>query len=96
MTLLGGVAVLIATHQSRAKPGFLTVLLPLTLLEPALLLAFHGSLTQVIQVMDISIAAIAIALGALYVWQERARVGVRTVETLGTASSHIVRAQVNR
>jgi O-antigen/teichoic acid export membrane protein len=96
MTLLGGVAVLIATHQSRAKPGFLTVLLPITLLEPALLLAFHGSLTQVIQVMDISIATIAIALGALYVWQEHARVGVRSVETLGTTSSHIVRAQVNR
>jgi O-antigen/teichoic acid export membrane protein len=97
MTLLGGVAVLIATHQSRARPGFLAVLLPLTLLEPGLLLAFHGSVTQVVQVMDISIAAIVIALGAMYGWQEYFRVGVNPdVETLGTRSSPIAQPQVNR
>src|SRR5439155_16299788 len=30
MTLLGGVAVLIATHQSRGNPRFLAVLIPMT------------------------------------------------------------------
>jgi hypothetical protein len=97
MTLLGGVAVLIATYQSRGRPGFLAVLLPLTLIEPALLLVFHGSLTQVVQVMDISIAAILIALGAHYGWQERARIGVITHdETLGTTSSYFAQPQANK
>ena len=49
MTLLGGAAVLIATQQSRGKPAFLAVLLPLTLLEPALLIAFHQNLMQVVR-----------------------------------------------
>ena len=44
MTMLGGVAVLVATHQSQGRPGFLAVLLPLTLLEPALLITMHQSL----------------------------------------------------
>jgi hypothetical protein len=67
------------------------------LLEPGLLLAFHGSVTQVVQVMDISIGAIVIALGAMYGWQEYFRVGVNPdVETLGTRSSPIAQPQVNR
>jgi O-antigen/teichoic acid export membrane protein len=71
MTLLGGVAVLIAAHQSRGKAGFLTILLPLTVLEPSALIAFHHSLAQVILVMDICMALTLAALGTLYLVQER-------------------------
>jgi hypothetical protein len=72
MTMLGGVAVLIATHQSRGRPGFLWVLVPLTILEPVLLVTFHESLIQVVQVVDVSMGVIALCLGALYVVQHRA------------------------
>ncbi len=73
MTLLGGVAVLIATHQSRDTRGFLAVLLPLTVLEPVALalLAPHLNLTQVVQVVDACMALVLFGLGALYVIQER-------------------------
>jgi hypothetical protein len=71
MTLLGGVAVLIATHQSRGTPGFLAILLPLTLLEPTALIAFHQNLSQVVKVIDVSMALILIGLGSLYLVQER-------------------------
>ena len=70
MILLGGAAVLIATHQSRGKPGFLALLIPLTLLEPVLLLAFHQSLAQVVLVVDVSMALVAGGLGALYLVQQ--------------------------
>jgi O-antigen/teichoic acid export membrane protein len=73
MTMLGGVAVLIATHQSRGHPRFLAVLLPLTLLEPAILFAFHSNLLQVIQAVDISMGLLFVGLGALYLVEERAR-----------------------
>jgi O-antigen/teichoic acid export membrane protein len=72
MIMLGGVAVLIATHQSTGNAGFLAVLIPLSLLEPGLLIAFHQSLAQVVQVVDISMASVLVALGALYVAQQRA------------------------
>jgi O-antigen/teichoic acid export membrane protein len=72
MILLGGVAILIAAHQSTGKAGFLAVLIPLSLLEPALLIAFHQSVTQVVQVVDIAMASVLVALGALYVAQQRA------------------------
>jgi len=71
MTLLGGVAVLIATHQTRGTPGFLGVLLPLTFLEPAALLAFHRDPMQVVQTLDICMALLLIGLGTLYLLQER-------------------------
>ncbi len=69
MIMLGGAAVLIATHQSRGKPGFLAVLLPLTLLEPVLLSVFHESLAQVVLVLDVSMALVAGGLWALYLVQ---------------------------
>jgi O-antigen/teichoic acid export membrane protein len=72
MILLGGIAVLIAAHQSTGKAGFLAVLIPLSLLEPALLIAFHQTVTQVVQVVDIAMASVLVALGALYVAQQRA------------------------
>ena len=65
MTLLGGASVLIATHQSRGKAGFLAVLLPLAALEPILIAGFHKSLMQVVQDVDISMALLA---GGLAVW----------------------------
>jgi hypothetical protein len=71
MTLLGGVAVLIATHQTRGTPGFLAVLLPLAVLEPGALLLFHHDPVQVVQTMDVCMAVILAGLGALYVFQER-------------------------
>jgi O-antigen/teichoic acid export membrane protein len=73
MTMLGGVAVLIATHQSRGHPRFLAVLVPLTLLEPGILMAFHSTLLQTIQAVDISMSLLFIGLGALYLFDERAR-----------------------
>lgn len=73
MTMLGGVAVLIATHQSQGRPGFLAVLVPLTLIQPVLLTLMHQTLIQVVQVLDVSMALILVGLGAFYVVQERSR-----------------------
>jgi len=71
MILLGAAAVLIATHQTRGRLTFLAVLIPLTALEPVLLSVFHQNLWQVVQVVDISMALVTVALGALYIVQER-------------------------
>jgi O-antigen/teichoic acid export membrane protein len=73
MTVLGGVSVLIATHQSHGQPGFLAILLPLAALEPILIVLFHVSLMQVVQVVDISMAIVAGGLAGWYVIEERAR-----------------------
>jgi O-antigen/teichoic acid export membrane protein len=71
MTLLGGVAVLIATHQSHGKSGFLAILVPLTLVEPALIVAFHQNLTQVVLMVDISMSLVLIGLVVMYGVQHR-------------------------
>jgi O-antigen/teichoic acid export membrane protein len=71
MILLGGVAVLIVAHQSIGKAGFLAVLIPLSVLETILLIAFHQTLTQVVQMVDLSMALVLCGLGALYVTQQR-------------------------
>jgi O-antigen/teichoic acid export membrane protein len=71
MTLLGASAVLITTQQSRGRPAFLAILLPLSFLEPALLVAFHQNLTQVVQVLDISMVLIASGLAIQFVLQQR-------------------------
>jgi O-antigen/teichoic acid export membrane protein len=85
MILLGGAAVLIATHQTRGTSGFLAALIPLTLLEPALILVFHASLWQVVQVVDISMALVACGLGALYLVQERGQASRAEPETASQA-----------
>jgi O-antigen/teichoic acid export membrane protein len=72
MMMLGGVAVLVAALQSRGKPGFLAVLLPLTAIEPTLIASFHATLTQVVLVVDLSMLAVLAGLGALFIVQERA------------------------
>jgi O-antigen/teichoic acid export membrane protein len=72
MTILGGVAVLVATLQSQGRAGFLAVLVPLTVIEPALLMAtMHQSFLQVVQMLDVSMAVILVGLGAFYLLQER-------------------------
>jgi O-antigen/teichoic acid export membrane protein len=71
MTFLGAAAVLIMTQQSRGKPAFLTVLIPLTLVEPVLVIAFHQSLMQVVQVVDISMALVLSGLAVQFALQHR-------------------------
>jgi len=97
MTLLGGVAVLIATHQSRGRPGFLAVLLPLTILEPVLLMRLHQTLVQVVQVVDVSMGLILLAMGAFYVTAVRSRGSMaRSEASLRDMPEHqIVRSVVN-
>jgi O-antigen/teichoic acid export membrane protein len=67
MTLLGGASVLIATHQSRARAMFLSVLLPVTVAEPILIVAFHKSLLQVVSVVVLSMAVLFGGLAILMV-----------------------------
>lgn len=91
MTMLGGVAVLMATHQSQGRPGFLAVLVPLTLLQPVLLTLMHQSLLQVVQVLDVSMALILVGLGAFYIVQERSRrFASAPADVSGTADQRMV------
>lgn len=97
MTLLGAVAVLIATHQSEGRPRFLTVLIPLTLLEPLLLMAFHHDLLQVVQVLDLSMATILAGLGILYAVEERIRrVGLKPAVTSAAVDQQVIELVVSR
>jgi len=84
MAMLGGVAVLIATYQSRGRPGFLAILLPLTILEPAMLLIIHDSLIHVVQVVDAAMGVILVGLGALYLAQSRAMLDTPAVPDKGS------------
>lgn len=94
MTLLGGAAVLIATQQSRGKPAFLAVLLPLTLLEPALLVAFHQNLMQVVQVLDLAMAILLAGLAAQFMLQQRAGHSSRDAATRAIAPTAPTNAQI--
>ena len=97
MMLLGAAAVLIATHQSRGRPGFLAVLLPLAALEPVLIVAFHQSLIQVVQVVDISMALVTVGLAAWYLVQERAgRLAIALVPATASSVQGAPQLQVNR
>lgn len=70
MTLLGCASVLIATHQSRGKRAWLWALIPVTCLEPLLIIAFHKTPIQVVQVVDASMAALLVGLGIVFVLDE--------------------------
>ena len=95
MIFLGAAAVLIATHQTRGTPGFLAVLVPLTALEPILLLLFHQSLWQMVAVLDISMALVTVGLGALYLVQERNKTSTATlVATSGPGASNVAPAEI--
>jgi len=65
MTLLGSASVLIATHQSRGQAAFLSVLLPITLAEPVLIVVFHHSLMQVVWVVTLSMTVLVGGLATL-------------------------------
>jgi O-antigen/teichoic acid export membrane protein len=71
MTLMGAAAVLIATHQSRGKRTFLSVLVPIAAAEPVLIILRHGSVMEVIWILDACMAALVIGLLSLYVADER-------------------------
>ena len=71
MVMLGGAAVLIATQQFRGRPAFLAVLLPLAIVEPVLIVLFHQTLMQVVQVVDVSMLLVLGGLAALYFAQQR-------------------------
>jgi O-antigen/teichoic acid export membrane protein len=73
MTLFGAVAVMINALQSLGRTTLLWVTLPLSLIEPALILLYHSSLLQVVQMMDVSMGIFVVALAILYVFEERAR-----------------------
>jgi len=73
MALLGGAAVLIATQQSRARAAFLAVLVPVTLFEPILIVAFHHSLAQVVWVVTLSMAVLVAGLAATMIMQSTLR-----------------------
>jgi len=97
MTMLGGVAVLVATLQSRGRAGFLAVLLPLTLLEPILLTLTHQSLMQVVQLVDVSAALILVGLGAFYFVDNRTQTtGPGEVPAVNGSESRIAQSALNR
>jgi O-antigen/teichoic acid export membrane protein len=73
MALFGGATVLIASWQARGRGEFLAVLVPITLLEPLLIAAFHQTAGTVAQVVALSMALLFGSLGALYLLQERTR-----------------------
>jgi O-antigen/teichoic acid export membrane protein len=70
MTLFGAASVLVATGQARGNAAILAVLLPVTILEPTLIITFHESLTQVVQVLSISMALLFVGLVLLFVLEE--------------------------
>lgn len=80
MMLLGGAAVLVAAQQSRGEPGFLAILLPLSAVEPLLIVLFHRTLMQVVQVVDLSMLLVLAGLAGLYLAQERGKALVPPVE----------------
>lgn len=65
MTFLGCASVLIATHQSRARRGFLKVLIPIAVAEPLAIVAFHHDPVQVVQVLILAMAALTVGLAAM-------------------------------
>jgi O-antigen/teichoic acid export membrane protein len=88
MTLLGAASVLIATHQSRARAAFLTVLLPITVAEPVLIVIFHHSLTQVVWVITLSMAALVTGLAILMARQPPSRLSDNPLQITAMAEAH--------
>jgi len=96
MMFLGATAVLVAAHQSRGGAGFLAILVPLAVLEPVLIVSFHDSLLQVVQVMDISMGLGAVGLAAWYVIQERSEQIAVEVPPLTASVQAVPQLQANR
>jgi O-antigen/teichoic acid export membrane protein len=73
MTLFGGASVLVANGQARCNGDFLAVLIPVTVLDPVLILRFHQSPMQVVQMLSVSMAILFFGLTILYLVQQRVR-----------------------
>ena len=73
MTLLGGASVLVANGQAHGRGEFLGILIPVTVAEPLLIVRFHDSLNQVVQVVCVSMALLFVGLAVLYLVQGRMR-----------------------
>jgi O-antigen/teichoic acid export membrane protein len=67
MMFLAVASVLITTYQSRNRWHFLWLLLPVTALEPLLIILFHSDLKQVVDMVDLSMLALLAGLSLLYV-----------------------------
>ena len=79
MTLLGAASVLIASHQSRARAAYLAVLIPITVAEPLLITVFHDSLTQVVWIITLLMAALVTGLAILAARQSPSRLSATPV-----------------
>jgi O-antigen/teichoic acid export membrane protein len=90
MTLMGAAAVLTATHQSRGKRTFLNLLVPIAVLEPVLIILWHGSLMQVISILDGSMAALVIGLLGLYLADQRREAPLGVAMTAAVLSPRAV------
>lgn len=67
MTLLGGSMILVTTQQSRGRIGFLWVLLPLTVIEPAVIFFLrHSNPFDVVQVVVACFASLFLGLLVTY------------------------------
>jgi O-antigen/teichoic acid export membrane protein len=73
MTLFGGAAVLVANGQARCNGDFLAVLIPVAFLEPVMILRFHHTPMQVVQVLSVSMGILFLGLAILYLVQQRVR-----------------------
>jgi O-antigen/teichoic acid export membrane protein len=73
MGIMGCVVVLVNTQQSLNRLSLLWVLIPATVLRPALLVLFHRTLMTVVVVSDLSVAAFTLVMAAMYIITERAR-----------------------
>jgi hypothetical protein len=68
----------------------------LTLLEPVALIVFHQNLTQVVQVIDVSMALILVGLGSLYLVQQRKASIARIAFPATSATPAVGQLGVNR
>jgi O-antigen/teichoic acid export membrane protein len=73
MMVLGGCVVLVNTQQSLNEPALLWVLVPMSFLEPLLILLYHRTLLDVVLAADVSIVLFGIVLGIAYIRGELAR-----------------------
>jgi O-antigen/teichoic acid export membrane protein len=79
MILFSAVSVLVVNCQATGKADFLVLLVPSTILEAALIVRFHQTPTQVVQVLTGCMAALLIGLTVLYLLQERRRTAVTAI-----------------
>ena len=86
MSLLGAAAVLVAAHQARRAIRLLWILVPISVLEPALIVVLHQSLMQVVGWVDLASALLLAGLTALMIAEERRHAGEAERRTSMTAA----------